>query len=187
MTLMQTELSGKRLELLKELIPSIRLVAVIWNPTDPPAAGVLRETEAAARSLGVKVHAIEARSSDDLEGALRAAATVHPDAFFTLAGGLFQDNLTRIVQFTKERGLPGVFPTREFVEAGGLLSYAPSLGANWRRAAVFVDRVLKGAKPADIPIEQPTTFELIINLRTARALHLTIPASTLARADVIIE
>ena len=119
MTLMQTELSGKRLELLKELIPSIRLVAVIWNPTDPPAAGVLRETEAAARSLGVKVHAIEARSSDDLEGALRAAATVHPDAFFTLAGGLFQDNLTRIVQFTKERGLPGVFPTREFVEAGG--------------------------------------------------------------------
>jgi putative ABC transport system substrate-binding protein len=187
LTLMQTELSGKRLELLKEVLPNMTLVAVIWNPTDPPAAGMLRETEAAARALGLKLHAIEARSSTDLDAAFKAVAAVRPGAFFTLPGGLFLNNMTRVIEFAAKRGLPGVFPSREFAEAGGLLSYAPSLGAHWRRSTVFVDKILRGARAADIPIEQPTKFELVINLKTAKALGLTIPALVLARADHVIE
>jgi len=187
LTLMQTELSGKRLELLKEVAPNIALVAVIWNPTDPPAVESLRETEAAARSLGLKLRAIEARSPADLDAAFKAVAPVRPGAFFPLPGSMFQGNITRIIEFAAKRGLPGVFPNREFAEAGGLLSYAPSLGANWRRAPVFVDKILRGARPADIPIEQPTKFELVINLKTAKALRLTIPASMLARADQVIQ
>ena len=187
LTLMQTELSGKRLALLKEVAPNISLVAVIWNPTDPPAVESLRETEAAARSLGLKLHAIEARSPTELDVAFKAVAAVRPNAFFTLPGGMFQANVPRIIDFAAKRGLPGVFPNREFAEAGGLVSYAPSLGAHWRHAAVFVGKILKGARPADIPIEQPTTFELVINLKTAKALGLTIPAAVLARADQVIE
>jgi putative ABC transport system substrate-binding protein len=187
LTLMQTELSGKRLELLKEVAPNIALVAVIWNPTDPPAAGMLRETEAAARTLGLKLHAIEARSSADLDTAFKAVAAVRPGAFFTLPGSLFLNNMTRIIEFASRRSLPGVFPTREFAETGGLLSYAPSLGASWRRAAGFVDKILKGAKPGDLPVEQPTKFELVINLKTAKVLGLTIPQSILVRADEVIQ
>ena len=187
LTLMQTELSGKRLALLKEVAPNIALVAVIWNPTDPPAAASLRETEAAARSLGLKLHAIEARSPSKLAAAFKAVAAVRPNAFFTLPGGMFQGNIPRIIEFAAKRRLPGVFPNREFPEAGGLLSYAPSLAAHWRRTAVFVDKILKGARPADIPIEQPTKFELVINLKTAKTLGLMIPASVLARADQVIE
>jgi putative ABC transport system substrate-binding protein len=187
LTLMQTELSRKRLQLLREAAPNIFAVAVIWNPTDPSAADFLRETEAAARSLGLKLHAIEARSPADLDAAFKAVADLRPSAFFALPGGMFQGNVKRIVDFATKHRLPGVFPNRAFVEAGGLLSYAPSLAANWRRAAVFVDRILKGAKPGDLPIEQPTQFELVVNLRTAKALGLTIAPSVLARADAIIE
>jgi putative ABC transport system substrate-binding protein len=187
LTLMQTELSRKRLQLLREAAPNIAAVAVIWNPTDPSAADFLRETEAAARSLGLKLHAIEARSPADLDAAFKAVADLRPSAFFALPGGMFQGNVKRIVDFATKHRLPGVFPNRAFVEAGGLLSYAPSLAANWRRATVFVDRILKGAKPGDLPIEQPTQFELVVNLRTAKALGLTIAPSVLARADAIIE
>ncbi len=187
LTLMQTELSAKRLQLLKEAAPNIALVAVIWNPIDLPAADFLRETEAAARSLGLKLHAIEARSPAELDTAFKAVADARPSAFFTLPGGMFQDNLRRIIDFAVKRRLPGVFPNREFAEAGGLLSYAPSLAANWRRAAIFVDKILKGVKPAELPIEQPTKLELVINLKTAKALGLTIPQSVLFRADQVIQ
>jgi putative tryptophan/tyrosine transport system substrate-binding protein len=187
LTLMQTDLSRKRLQLLKEAAPSIARVAVIWNPTDPSAVDFLQETATAARSLGLKLHALEARSPDELDIAFKAVADLRPSAFFTLPGGLFTANLRRIVDFAAKRRLPGVFTSREFVEAGGLLSYAPSLAANWRRAAVFVDKILKGAKPADLPVEQPTKFELVINLKTAKALGLTIPQSVLLRADEIIQ
>jgi putative ABC transport system substrate-binding protein len=187
LTLMQTELSRKRLQLLREAAPGTALVAVLWNPTDPSAADYLRETEAAARSLGLKLHAIKARSPTELDAAFKAVADLGPSAFFTLPGGMFQANVRRIIDFAAKRRLPGVFPNRAFVEAGGLLSYAPSLAASWRRAAVFVDKILKGAKPGDLPIEQPTQFELVVNLRTAKALGLTIPPTVLARADETIE
>jgi putative ABC transport system substrate-binding protein len=186
LTLMQTELSRKRLQLLQEAAPSTTLVAVIWNPTDPAAADFLRETEVAARSLGLKLHAIEARSPAELDAAFKVAGELRPSAFFTLPGGMFLANARRIVDFAAKHRLPGVFSNRYFVEAGGLLSYAPNLTAQWRRAAVFVDKILKGAKPADLPIEQPTQFELVINLRTAKALGLVIPQSVLARADEVI-
>ena len=187
LTLMHPELSGKRLQLLKEAVPRIALVAVIWNPTDPAAVDFLRETEVAARSLGLRLHAIEARAPAELDAAFKAVADARPSAFFTLPGGMFQDNQTRILEFAKKNRLPGVFPNRVFVEAGGLISYGPNLAASSRRAAAFVDKLLKGAKPADLPIEQPTTFELVINLKTARALGLTIPASVLVWADQAIE
>lgn len=187
LTLMHPELSGKRLQLLKEAVPRIALVAVIWNPTDPAAVDFLRETEVAARSLGLRLHAIEARAPAELDAAFKAVADARPSAFFTLPGGMFQDNQTRILEFAKKNRLPGVFPNRVFVEAGGLISYGPNLAASSRRAAAFVDKLLKGAKPADLPIEQPTKFELVINLKTARALGLTIPASVLVRADQAIE
>lgn len=187
LTLMQTDLSGKRLALLKEVAPKIVRVAVIWNPTDPPAAASLRETEATARSLGLTLQAIEVRSPSELDAAFTAVAAVRPDAFFTLPGSLFQDNISRIIEFAAKRGVPGVFPNREFAEAGGLMSYAPSLGAHWRRAAIYVSKILGGARPADMPIEQPTTFELVINLKAAKAVGLTIPPAVLARADQVIE
>jgi len=186
LTLMQTELSRKRLQLLREAAPSTATVAVLWNPTDPAAADFVRETKAAAQSLGLNLHAIEARSPTELDGAFKAVSDLRPSAFFTLPGGMFQANVKRIVDFASKRRLPGVFPNRAFVEAGGLLSYAPSLAANWRRAAVFVDKILKGTKPGDLPIEQPTEFELVVNLKTAKALGLTIPPTVLARADEII-
>jgi putative ABC transport system substrate-binding protein len=187
LTLMQTDLSRKRLQLLREAVPSTSVVAVMWNPTDPSAVEFLRETEGAARSLGLKLHAVEARSAAELYAAFSAVAALRPSAFFTLPGGLFQGNVKRIMDFAVRRRLPGVFPNRAFVEAGGLLSYAPSLTANWAHAAVYVDKILKGAKPADLPIEQPTQFELVVNGRTARALGLTMPPSLLSRADAIIE
>jgi putative ABC transport system substrate-binding protein len=114
-------------------------------------------------------------------------ADLRPSAFFTLPGGMFQANVRRIVDFAAKHRLPGVFPNRAFVEAGGLLSYVPSLTAHWRRAAVFVDKILKGAKPGDQPIEQPTKFELVVNLRAAKAIGLTIPPAVLARADEVIQ
>jgi putative tryptophan/tyrosine transport system substrate-binding protein len=187
LTLMQTDLSRKRLQLLREAVPGTTLVAVIWNPGDPSAAEFLRETEAAARSLGLKLQAVPARSPADLEVAFRTVAGLRPSAFFTLPGGMFQGNVRRIVDFAASRRLPGVFPNRQFVKAGGLLSYAPSLAASWARAAVFVDKVLKGARPGDLPIEQPTQFELVVNVRTAKALGLSLPPSLLSRADDIIE
>jgi putative tryptophan/tyrosine transport system substrate-binding protein len=187
LTMMHPELSGKRLQLLKEAAPKIALIAVIWNPTDPFSEDLLRETEAAARSLGLKIHAIEAREPAELEAAFKAVVDSRPSAFFTIPGSMFLDNRTRILKFATKSRLPGVFGTRGYAEAGGLMSYGPSLADLFRKAAVFVDKILKGAKPADLPIEQPTKFELVINLKTAKALGLTIPPSVLGRADQVIQ
>ena len=187
LTLIQPELSGKRLQLLKETVPTTTRVSVLWNPTDPAAADYLQGTEAAARSLGLTIGAIEARTPANLDAALRAVASAHPSAFFTIPNGMFEDNKVRILEFAKQNRLPGVFPNRAYAEAGGLMSYGSNLPATFEQAAVLVDKILKGAKPADIPIEQPTKFELIINLKTAKVIGLTIPSSVLTRADQIIE
>lgn len=187
LTLIHPELSGKRLQLLKEVAPKTTLVAVIWNPTNPGAANFLRETEAAARSLGLKIHAIEARAPADLDAAFKAVADARPSAFFTIPNGMFEANRPRIVEFATKNRLPGVFPNREFPEAGALMSYGPNFSANFRRAAAFVDKILKGAEPAALPIEQPTTLELVVNLKAAKTLGLKIPASMRARADLLID
>ena len=181
------ELSGKRLQLLKEVVPHAMRVAVIWNDSNPAAAGNLAETRTAARSMGVDLQSVEVRNASDLDLALEAVAAARPSAFLALTNGMFLANRTRIVEFTARSRLPAIFPDREFVQAGGLMAYGPSLTANFRRAAGYVDKILKGAKPADLPVEQPTQFELVINLKTARALGITIPPSLLLRADEVIQ
>ena len=182
-----TELSGKRLQLLKEVVPHAMRVAVIWNNSNPAAAGNLEETRTAARSMGVDLQSVEVRNASDLDLALEAVAAARPSAFLALTNGMFLANRTRIVEFTARSRLPAIFPDREFAQAGGLMAYGPSLTANFRRAAGYVDKILKGAKPADLPVEQPTQFELVINLKTAKALGITIPQAVLLRADEVIQ
>jgi len=187
LSLLAPELSGKRLQLLMEAAPRTTRVAVIWNPVSPASAGYLRETEAAARSLGLQLQPVEVRSPADLDAAFKAVARARPGALITLADGMLAANRTRIVQFAAKSQLPGVFPHREWADAGGLMAYGPSFASNWRRAATYVDKILKGAKPADLPVEQPTKFELVINLKTAEALSLTFPQSILIQATEVIQ
>jgi putative tryptophan/tyrosine transport system substrate-binding protein len=179
-------LSGKRLELLKEAAPQTTLAAVLWNATNPVHAGILGETEAAARALGLQVHAVAVHSPAELDRAFEAIASTRPSALITFGDGMFTDNIRRLVAFAAQSQLPAIFPDREFAEAGGLMTYGPNLAANFRRAAYYVDRILKGAKPADLPVEQSMTFELVINLKTAEALGLTIPPSLLFQADEVL-
>jgi putative ABC transport system substrate-binding protein len=159
----------------------------MWNPSNPANVDFLRETEAAARSLGVQVQGIEARNPGELDGAFKAVSNVRPSALVTIGDGMLWSVRTRIVDFAMRSRLPGVFPDREFPEIGGLMSYGPNPADNIRRAAALVDKILKGAKPADLPIEQPTKLDLVINLKTARTLGLTIPPSLRLRADQLIE
>ncbi len=180
-------LSGKRLQLLKEAIPKSTLVAVIWNPTNPAAAGALEETEAAAPPLGLRLRSVDVRSPADLDAAFKAVTSARPSALITLGDGMLLENRTRIVEFAAKSRLPAIFPERQFAEAGGLMTYGPSLAWNFRRAPAFVDKILKRAKPADLPVEQPTRFEFVINMKTAKALGLTLPQSILIRADQVIQ
>jgi len=187
LSVLARELSSKRLQLLKEVTPKAARVAVIWNAAYPASAGYLAQTRAAARSMGLELQSFEVRSPSDLDSAFEAVAVARPSTLITLPDGMLLANRTRIVEFTKRSQLPALFPDREFAEAGGLMAYGPSLAANFRGAATYVDKILKGTKPADLPVEQPTKFELVINLKTARALGLTIPQSVLLRADQLIE
>jgi putative ABC transport system substrate-binding protein len=187
LTVLAPELSGKRLELLKEAAPKTTSVAVIWNAANPSAAGFLQETKATAKSLGLQLQPVEVRRQDDLDAAFKAVTSARPSAFITLADGMLLGNRTRIVEFTAKNRLPAIFPDGEFADAGGLMAYGPNLGSNFRRAAIYVDKILKGAKPADLPVEQPTKFELVINQKTAQQIGLTIPPNVLARADRVIK
>ena len=182
-----SELTGKRLELLKEVIPGLTRVAVLWNAANPANASAWEETQAAARALGLLLHAQDVRSPQDLEGAFTHTAQVHPEALLVLQDSLIVMHRPHIVAFATQQRLPGVFANREWVVAGGLMSYGPSTLDLFRRAAIYVDKILKGAKPADLPVEQPVKFELALNLKTAQALGLTIPPSVLLRADEVIE
>ena len=181
------QLSGKRLEFLKEAAPQAHRVAVIWNGTNPAHASYLGETEAATHALGLQLHAVEVRSPADLDRAFEAIAHTRPSALITLADGMLLDNRTRLVAFAAQRRLPAIFPDREFAEAGGLMTYGPNLAANFRRASYYVDHILKGAQPADLPVEQPMKLELVINLKTAQALGLALPPSILFQADEVIK
>ena len=181
------ELSGKQLQLLKEILPTLSRVAVLRNPTIPSQALNLREMETAARSLKVRVQVVEARMPSEFADAFAAAARDRAGALIVLGGSVFFAHRSRLVELAAQSRLPTMYSVREFAQVGGLMAYGADLRDSWRRAAGYVDRILKGAKPGDLPVEQPTKFELVINLTTARALGLTVPQSVLARADQIIE
>lgn len=180
-------ISGKQLELLKEAFPTVTHVAVLANPANPPTAGLLKEIERAARSLEVRLRIIQVRESKEFGDAFATMKNEHVPALLVIADPLVADNRDRIVAFAAANRLPASYPYRSFADAGGLMSYGADLSDLQRRAATYVDRILKGAKPAELPIEQPAKFELVVNLKTAKALGLTIPQSLLLRADRVIE
>ena len=187
LTSISPELEGKRLELLKEVIPKLSHVGVLWNPANGFAVIAEKEVQAAAGVLRMKVLSLGVRTQEELDSAFRAIDRGRPGALLVLADRLFLHHRTRIMNFAAQHRLPGVYAYRELVEAGGLMSFGPSYAGMHRRAATYVDKILKGASPADLPVERPATFELVINLKTAKALGLTIPPLVLARADEIIQ
>jgi putative tryptophan/tyrosine transport system substrate-binding protein len=178
---------GKRLELLREAHPKLARVALIYNPDNPGSVLALQETQRWATTMGVRLEPHEFRGPHDFERIFRAIAEKRPDALMTTADSLIVSYRTSIVDFAAKHRLLSMYPLKEFVDAGGLMFYGGSIPDMFRRAAYYVDRILKGAKPSDLPIEQPTKFDMVINLKTAKALGLTIPPSVLARADEVIE
>jgi putative ABC transport system substrate-binding protein len=187
MSLMVPDLGGKRLELLKELLPRLARVAVLWNAANPYPARVFKEVQAAGRTLGIEVQSLEVRDPDDFDGAFQTVQRQHPDALMTVEDPLTFNYRKRIADFALGQLLPTLHGFKEDVAAGALMSYGANLADLFRRAAGYVDLILKGAKPADLPVQQPTEFELVINLKTAKALGITIPPSLLARANEVIE
>ena len=182
-----TELSGKRLELLKELTTKLSRVAVLYNPTNPISARQVPSMEAATRTLGVQLQLLGVKKPQDFEGAFAAAVRGRADAVMSLPDQMFNTERKRVAGLALRHRLPTMYWAASHAESGGLMSYGPSISEMYRRGASYVDRIFKGAKAADLPVEQPTTFELVINLKTAKALALTIPTSLLARADQVIE
>ena len=187
LSLAQTEVSGKGLELLKEAVPGATRIAVLWHPATPSNGPGLKAVEAAARVLGVQVQALAVRGPDDFEGAFSAMTRERADAFLVIAAAIFFTAQRQLADFAVKHRLPTMFGVREHAETGGLLTYGANYADLFRRSAGYVDRILKGAKPADLPVEQASIFELVINLKTAKALGLTIPPSLRLRADRVIE
>ena len=186
-TNLPSQLMGKRLELLKQVAPAATVVGVIWNPLNPAARGYLDDTRAAAQTLGLQLVVAEARDAADFDAAFTAIVAGQVRALTTLPDGMIWNNRRRVADFALLRRLPSIFDARDFAEAGGLLVYGPSLAAMYRRSAAYVDKVLKGADPATLPFELPTKFDFVINLKTAKALDLTIPDALLVSADEVIE
>jgi len=187
LSIVAVELSGKRLELLKEAVPSVTRVAFIWNSANPAQAPQWGEAQAAAQALGLQLQSLEVRSANDFDSAFEAALKERVQALITTPEALFGTHLKRIVEFAAKNRLPTMYGNPQFVDAGGLMSYAPDYTVQYRRAAIYVDKILKGSKPADLPVEQPTKFEFIINLKAAKQIGLTIPPNVLARADKVIK
>ena len=187
LTVMSPALVGKQFQLLKEMVPKLSRVALLTNPANPASAPFLREAETPVRTLGVRLQTLEVRNSQEIDSAFAAMTRERAGALLILPDVLFLNQRRQIAEVATNRRLPTVYGVREYAEAGGLMSYGASQLDLVRRAATFVDKILKGAKPADLPIEQPTKFELVINLRTATAIGLTIPLSLLQRADQIID
>ena len=181
---MSIDLAGKRLELLKEAIPKLLRAAIFSDPRGETAA--VKEIESAARSLNVQLIFLEVRTLVELENAFRSMAKSRADAFINGGGGFFNTHRLRTIELAAKHRLPGMYTEQEYVLAGGLMTYATSIPDLYRRSATYVDKILKGAKPADLPVEQPTKFELIINLKTAKQIGLTIPPNVLVRADKVI-
>ena len=187
LTALGQELSGKRLELLKEAVPKVSRVAVLSNPTNPDSGMSLKGMELAARALGVQFRVQEVHDPAELDKAFQATTREGARALMVLPDAMFVSQRERIVTLSAKSRLPAMYPHGEFVDAGGLMFYGASLADMWRRAATYVDKILKGAKPADLPVEQPKKFELIINLKAAKQIGLTIPPNVLVRADRVIK
>ena len=184
---MAPELAGKRLELLKEMVPKLSRVAVLWNPQDRSSALSWKEMQLPARELGIQFHSLEVRSPNDFAKAFEDATRARAGALAIMPNPVFATNLKRIADLAAKSRLPSIFHLRRFADSGGLVSYGIDRADMFRRAATYVDKILKGAKPADLPVEQPTKFQLVINLKTAKALGLTILQSVLFRADQVIQ
>jgi len=188
MTDQAAELAEKEVQILREAVPQTRRsVAILWNESNPGARLTFEQTRSAATKVGLGVTTVSVRSPEDLEGAVAQAANGRPDALIVIHDVLTVSQRTQIARLAVKHNLPSICASTPFVDAGGLLSYATSYTGLFKRAAVFVDRILRGARPAEIPIEQPTAFQLRINLKTAKTLGLTIPQSLLQRADQVIE
>jgi len=189
-----TEVVGKRLDLLKQAVPGVSRVAVLWQPgsqgertAKDMLKDMLKGADVAARALGVRLQVVEARGPADIDMAFSDMSQAHADALTVLGTPMFFNERSRLVALAAKNRLPAVYPQREFVDAGGLMAYGSNIADLFRRTATYVDKILKGAKPADLPVEQPTKFELVINLKTAKAIGLTIPPSLLQRADELIQ
>jgi ABC-type uncharacterized transport system substrate-binding protein len=180
-------LAGKRLELLKETIPKLSRVALLWNPRNPGSAQQWKESQLAGRELGLQLHSMEVSSNDKFKSAFNEAIKAHSVALAVTQDSLFNSNPILVTDLAAKHGLPAIYTRREFVESSGLMSYGTDRVEPYRRAAILVDKILRGAKPADLPVEQPTKFELVINLKTAKQIGLTIPPNVLARADRVIK
>jgi putative ABC transport system substrate-binding protein len=188
LTTMSPEIIGKRLELIREVLPTLRRFAVIWDEDSKANAAMLTRLKSITQSLGVEVRSLPVRPPvPEIDKAFETAKSWRASALTTLDDALIFGNRTRIIALAARHRLPAIYGYREFPDAGGLMAYGPNRYDMYRRAATYVDKILKGAKPADLPVEQPTKFELVINLKTAKALGLTIPPFLLARADQVIE
>jgi ABC-type uncharacterized transport system substrate-binding protein len=187
MSLMAPDLGGKRLELLKEVLPQLAHVAIIWNAANPYSAIVFDETQGAAKKLTIKLQSLEVRSPGDFDGALDITIQKRVDALVVVEDPLTFNYLNKVAEFCASNRLAAIYGLREFADAGGLMTYGASNGDLFRRSVGFVDKILKGLKPSELPVQQPTKFELVINLKTAKALGLTIPPTLLVRADEVIE
>ena len=187
LSVLSPELSGKQLELLKEIVSKLSRVAVIGNSNEPANPKTLKEIELVAGSFGVQLQPLDVRGSKDIETAFRAATKAHADALIVLASAIVTDHRTKIANLALKSRLPAIYSSSIWVDDGGLMSYGTSLNDLSRRAATYVDKILKGARPADLPVEQPTKFEFIINLKAARQIGLTIPPNLLVRADKVIK
>jgi putative ABC transport system substrate-binding protein len=181
-----SDLSGKRLELLKEVVPGASHIAVLSNPSSAVVPPQMREANVAARPLGVRLQPLEVRGPDDFEKVFRTATKERANALMMLDDAFVFTHRTTIVKLATKHGLPGIYGFTEFVEAGGLMSYAANLSDMYRRAAIYVDKIVRGANPGEMPVEQPTKFELVINLKAAKQIGLAIPPNVLARADRVI-
>jgi len=179
-------LAGKRLEMLKETIPKLSRVAMLWNPQDPGSTQQWKESQLPARELSLQLHSMEVSSADKFEGSFKEAVKARSVALAVMSSPLTNSYQKRIADLATKNRLPAIYPRGDFVENGGLMSYGPDQTEPFRRAAVFVDKILKGTKPADLPVEQPMKFEFVVNLKTAKQIGLTIPPNVLVRADKVI-
>jgi putative tryptophan/tyrosine transport system substrate-binding protein len=187
LALLQTETYRKGLGLLISAVPAAKRIAVLWNPDTPSHTPGLKALEESARTLRVQLQPVVARTRADLESAFSAMARAQAQAVLVFSLGIYQAERQRLAELATKHRLPAIFQSRDYVEAGGLMSYGPDYNDLFRRGAIYVDKILRGAKPADLPVEQPTKFELVINLKTAKALGLTIPPALLGRADEVIQ